>query len=297
MLQDVIFLIIKRHKMAVNDCFKYFEVCDSLPLDINEFYNKMSSIFPQYSDVSASCFLEIMIGYNAPFIRICDEQDYVDMVTKNILLQDSTFCFVDIETTGTRDVQNGQIIEIGAIKVKGNEIIGQFESFAYSSYVPQEIIDLTGINDAMLKNAPKIEDVLESFIAFLGDSVFVAHNVGFDYGFINDSLLYYGQNPLLNTRLCTIELSRKAILSKKYALSYLNQMLGINIPISHRALADAITSYEIFKICNLCLPSSVKTAQDIIDFSKGKLSYPTRAISKNALTKRSTKYEINNKSL
>lgn len=276
--------------MAVNDCLKYFSLCDCLPLHINDFCEQIADIFECYAELENECMIEVLLGSNAPFFRAQD--DMIDINTKEIALKDSTLCFVDIEATHTKSVESGQIIEIGAIKVRNGEIADTFESLVYSPFVPDDIITLTGINSYMLENAPKLQNVLKDFRIFLGDSVFVAHNVGFDYGFISDSLRYYGMPNLFNPRLCTIELSRRVIPSTKHSLSFLNEFLGINNNTSHRALADAITSFKLYKICELALPKSIESIQDLIDFSKGKLTYPKRATSKNALSKHSSKYNL-----
>ena len=78
---------------------------------------------------------------------------------------------------------------------------------------------------------------------------------------------------LLNPKICTIELAKKTIPSKRYALSYLNELLGIYTPVSHRAYADALTSFRIFEIASATFPPFMQSMQDLIDFSRGRLKY------------------------
>ena len=172
---------------------------------------------------------------------------------------------MDIETTG--GTTNGQIIEIGAIKMKNGAEIGRFESFIAASVVPENITELTGIKASDLVGAPNLLNVLERFKIFLGTSVFIAHNVNFDYGFISHSLNEIGLGILLNRKLCTIDLSRRTIASQKYGLGSLKELLGINNT-HHRALNDAIAAAEIFKVCLTRLPFSIQTTEDLISFSK-----------------------------
>ncbi|MDL0080932.1 MULTISPECIES: 3'-5' exonuclease [Helicobacter] len=179
------------------------------------------------------------------------------------------FCFVDIETTGARP-QESQIIEIGAIMYENGEIVGKFDEFIYAPFVPESITQITGITAPMLEDARPAKAVLQDFRAFLGQSVFVAHNVGFDYSFISHELEHYGLGSLLNHRLCTIDLARRTILSKRYSLQYLNEFLGINTPSAHRAYADALTALKVFEIAHLCLPSSIYSTQDLLAFSRAK---------------------------
>lgn len=263
--------------MAINYFSKYFKLLDSMPLTMDNFHKLMIEILPEYSELNKDTLLEIAISLNAPFYEYNKAKQIIDLNTRKQKLKDCKLCFVDIESTSP-NIQTGQIIEIGAIITQDEKIIDTFETFIYSPYVPNDIVKLTGIESYMLEDAPKIEKVLNDFRGFIGDCIFVAHNVNFDYNFISESLRLHKMPPLLNARLCTLELSRKSILSKKYALSYLNKMLGINTPTNHRAFADALTSFELYKICAKSFPNAVKTIQDLIDFSKNKITYPQRAI-------------------
>ena len=189
----------------------------------------------------------------------------ITLKTRETDISAEIFCFVDIETNG--GLSNGQIIEIGALKLQNGEIIGKFETFVYAPYVPENISELTGITAEHLKNAPSLAFVMEQFKVFLGQSVFVAHNVRFDYGFISATLEALGYGELLNRKLCTIDLARRTIASPKYGLGTLKELLGIDNT-HHRALSDAIAAAEIFKHSLQKLPSEVKTTEDLIEFSK-----------------------------
>lgn len=181
--------------------------------------------------------------------------------------REQEFCFVDIETTGSKP-QEHQIIEIGAIKWKNGKILGEFSELIHAYFIPETIVEITQITPKMLENARKEREVLRDFREFLAQSVFVAHNVGFDYGFVSAAMEQAGLYKLLNPKLCTIDLARRTILAKRYSLQYLNEFLGINTPTSHRAYADALTALKVFEISLLSLPKAVHTTQDLIDFSK-----------------------------
>lgn len=260
--------------MALKYFSPYFNLLAKMPLTLEDFHSAIINILPQYRELECETMLEMMIGLNAPIQRIADNnKQMVDMTTKNINLETAKLCFVDIETTSS-NVACGQIIEIGAIIVQNGKILDTFNTLVHSCFVPEEITELTGIDVCMLEDSPSIEDVLKRFRVFLGDCVFVAHNVSFDYNFIAESLHEYNMPPLFNARLCTLDISRKTIISKKHGLSYLNSMLGINTSQLHRAYSDALTSFELYKICMQSFPNAVKTLQDVIDFSKGKIKYP-----------------------
>lgn len=244
-------------------------------------YNKIYTQFKDYK-VSKQVFLpylknllqinddevalEVLRGAGFWFLQ---NQDSLEIETLYKGIESSVFCFVDIETTGSKPMESN-IIEIGAIKYRNGEIIDEFQTLVYNSFVPPSIAGLTGIDTQMIKNAPSEKQSLYNFRNFLGDSVFVAHNVNFDYGFISTRLRVYGSIELLNPRICTVELARKTILSLRYSLAYLNEFLGINIPDNHRAYFDALTCLKVFEIACLALPKDAKTIQDLIEFSRGK---------------------------
>ena len=99
-------------------------------------------------------------------------------------LRDTTFVVVDLETTGGRPDEDA-ITEIGAVKIRGGEVIGEMATLVDPGRsVPPYIVELTGISTAMLVGAPRIERVLPSFIEFARGSILVAHNARFDVGFL-----------------------------------------------------------------------------------------------------------------
>ncbi len=177
------------------------------------------------------------------------------------------FVVVDIETSGSKPYE-AQVIEIGAIKFQGEHILDRFESFIYASEIPEYITKLTGIEQKDLNDAPSQKEVLIDFKKFLGDAVFVAHNVNFDYNFISSKLEQLGLARLANRKLCSIDLARKTIESERYGLAFLNESLGINTAVSHRAYADALTAYKIMQMALKRVPKEIKTTEDLIAFSK-----------------------------
>ncbi len=121
----------------------------------------------------------------------------------------------------------------------------------------------------MLKNAPRLENVLSQFKLFLEDSIFVAHDIKFDYGFVSDSFEKYNLGALKNRRLCTIDLAKRSFISLKYGLRYLKEFLDIKVENHHRAYYDALTTFYIFKhsLKNIDL-DKIRNGEDLIAFSK-----------------------------
>src|SRR3954451_20610492 len=100
-------------------------------------------------------------------------------------LRDITFCVVDLETTGGSAAAGSMITEIGAVKVRGGEVVGEFQTLVNPHQaIPAFIAVLTGITDSMVASAPRIEQVLPQFLEFARGCVLVAHNAPFDVGFL-----------------------------------------------------------------------------------------------------------------
>ncbi|MFA6761160.1 MAG: 3'-5' exonuclease [Sulfuricurvum sp.] len=181
-------------------------------------------------------------------------------------INEESFCIVDIETSGTKEPT---IIEIAAIKVVGGEIEDRFESLVRCDHISSFVEDLTGIKEEMTLNAPPLKSVLAEFRAFLGSTIFIAHNTKFDYNFISKSLQSIGMSPLLNRSICTLDLSRRTLESYKYALSHLNRVFLLKPEANHhRAMCDVLITYELFKLCLSRLDPSVRSTEDLINYSK-----------------------------
>lgn len=188
--------------------------------------------------------------------------------TKFISIEDAEFCIVDIETNGSK-IDKHQIIEIAAVKVKNGKIIDSYESLVQCKEINQHISDITGITAEDTKDAPTLKKVMYDFKSFLGDAIFVAHDVKFDYKFISLSMQKVGLPPLLNRSLCSLSLAERTIESYRYALSYLNESFSLNPNATHhRAMSDVMTTYELFKLSLKNLDVDVKNVEDFIKFSK-----------------------------
>ncbi len=188
--------------------------------------------------------------------------------TAHIPYKDATFCIVDIETNGSNK-QKHQIIEIGAVKLRHGKLIEQFESLIHCNEISQHITEITGIDATMTQNSPDLCTVLEQFKLFLGQDIFVAHAVKFDYSFTSAMLQRCGFEALMNRTLCTIDLAERTISSYRYGLSYLNEQLSLyQSATHHRALSDAITAAKLLQHTLQYIPKEIDTAEALIAFSK-----------------------------
>lgn len=193
------------------------------------------------------------------------KDNVLSLKTRTNKIKEQIFCVVDIESTG--GINSGKILEIGAVKIQNHKELERFESFVKVDEIPPNITELTGIKLAMVKDSPNLIQVLEAFRLFLGDSIFVAHNVKFDYNFISKSLYECGFGILLNRRICTIDFAQCCIENSHYGLDALKEILKIEST-HHRALNDALAAAEIFKYCLGKLPSHIKTTEELIHFTK-----------------------------
>lgn len=243
---------------------KIISKLEKRPLSENEFLSLLSEIAGLFGQSASE--LELIKGSGIPLEFAHNKVYYRPNLTPINL---ESFCIVDIETNGHNPLIH-RPIEIGAIKFSNGEITDTFESLIFCEEIPEYITKITGIDASMLTNAPKIPKVLESFKLFLGDSIFVAHNVEFDYNFLSHSLYHCGFGYLYNTKLCTIQLAKKTLQSPRYSLGFLNEFLGIHHQNLHRALQDSKTALEVFKICLQNLPKNLYTSKDLLEFIKSK---------------------------
>ncbi|MEA3513233.1 MAG: 3'-5' exonuclease [Campylobacterota bacterium] len=207
---------------------------------------------------------ELLISNGMPLYFF---DDMVGLKTLKTKLEDQVFCIVDIETTAG-NAKDGQIIEIGAIKYKNNQIIETYESLVNTKEISLKIQELTGITPQMTQDAPNIKTVLEEFKIFLEDDLFVAHAISFDYKFISDSFKRFNLGELCNRRLCTIELAKRTIDCQRYGLKYLKEYLDINIDDHHRAYSDALSTQIVLEKCIKLLPDNINTTEELIEFTK-----------------------------
>jgi DNA polymerase-3 subunit epsilon len=219
------------------------------------------------SQIEESLDLSLEI-WRAQGLNIIKRQGYYFFDTKFISMDEAEFCIVDIETNGSKP-QKHQIIEIAALKIKNGIVIGSFESLVQCNEINKHITEITGISTNDTKNAPNIKSVLYDFRTFLGDSIFIAHDVKFDYMFISAMMVNIGLEPLLNRSLCSIALAERSVVSYRYALSYLNETFNLNPNATHhRAMSDVITTYELFKLSLNNCGENINNAEDLIKFSK-----------------------------
>jgi DNA polymerase-3 subunit epsilon len=158
------------------------------------------------------------------------------------------FAIIDIETCGGKfEFQRGRITEICILVHDGLQVVDKFTTLINPECnISPYFTKLTNITNEMVADAPKFHEVAKKIIEMTENRIFVAHNVGFDYGFIKAEFASLGYKYRRDT-LCTVRLSRKLIPGKmSYSLGHLCAALGIEIHGRHRAEGDAVATAELF---------------------------------------------------
>jgi DNA polymerase-3 subunit epsilon len=164
-------------------------------------------------------------------------------------LSEVEFVVVDLETTGGSPT-DCRITEIGAVKLRGGERSGVFETLVNPGQpIPRQITHLTGIDDLMVAGAPPVEWVLPSFAEFARGCVFVAHNATFDFTFLNAAFQRLDYDPLPPPPVCTAKLARRVVWPDvpNVRLQTLAQYFRTAARPTHRALPDAETCAEVLQ--------------------------------------------------
>ncbi len=158
------------------------------------------------------------------------------------------YTIIDIETTGG-SFSTGKITEIAIYLHDGVSVIEEFVSLVNpEQYIPAYITRLTGITNEMVRDSPRFYEIAKQIVEITKDSIFVAHNAGFDYGFIKAEFESLGYDFNRKT-LCTVKLSRKLLPGlKSYSLGSLCSSLNIDNNARHRAAGDAMATVSLFEL-------------------------------------------------
>ncbi len=182
---------------------------------------------------------------------------------------DETYVVFDIETTGFSPMNN-RIIEIGAVKIKGGEILDRYSTFVNPKVpIPFEIEKLTGINDSMVMDYPTIEQILPEFLDFCTDCILVAHNASFDMSFIIENATKQGFVAEY-TYVDTMVMSRVLLPNQnKHTLDALCKTFQISLENHHRAVDDAEATAHIFiKFMDMLKEEKISTLKELNTFAR-----------------------------
>ena len=208
---------------------------------------------------------------------------------RNIDFKDATYVVFDLETTGLSS-RYDSIIEFGACKMYKGNIIDRADFFINpQKKLPARITKLTGIKDSDVEGAKTFKECKDDILNFIGDSILVAHNALFDYGFLNEELKRIGEAPLTNTVIDTLNLSRMLFKEKKrFRLGNIANEFGVeyNDDEAHRADYDASVLSSIFNlIIKKLADMNINSVQELYDFKDDESFAKNRAYHVVALAK------------
>jgi DNA polymerase III subunit alpha, Gram-positive type len=220
--------------------------------------------FPEAYGAGKKNDIKILYGVEANLI---DDGVPIAYNDAHRILATDTFVVFDVETTGLSAVYD-KIIELAAVKIRDGEIIDRFEAFANPHHrLSATTINLTGITDEMVQDAPEIEEVLQKFKDWTGDSVFVAHNASFDMGFLNVGYKRMGYEKVKNPVIDTLELGRFLYPEfKNHRLNTLAKKFDIELTQHHRAIYDAeATGFLLMKMLKDALEKGIEYHDQLND--------------------------------
>jgi DNA polymerase-3 subunit epsilon len=166
---------------------------------------------------------------------------------EDVPLWDVDFVVVDVETTGGSP-RLSSLTEVAAARYRGGEVLGTYQTLVRpDERIPPMITALTGISDAMVVDAPRIGEMLPSFLEFVGGGVVVGHNLRFDLSFLDHALVATGRQPLANATVDTLALSRRLVgdMTPNCKLATLAAHLDLPHQPSHRALTDVLATGDL----------------------------------------------------
>lgn len=157
------------------------------------------------------------------------------------------YCVIDIETTGLSKYRD-KIIEIGCIKVKNHMIVDEMNVLINPHCkIPPFITHLNGITNKMVKDGIEIDEALLQLYDFVGNDVFVGHNIAFDIGFITQKSKECLGLVFNNQTIDTMRIARQKVICDNYKLATLCNYYHIVNESAHRALSDVLATYELYK--------------------------------------------------
>ncbi len=181
------------------------------------------------------------------------------------------YTIIDVETTGG----SNRITEISIFKFDGNKVVDEFTSLVNpQSYIPAHITALTGIDNGLVANSPIFSEIAQDILSITEDTIFVAHNVNFDYNVIRNEFKAIGID-FRRSKLCTVRLSRTLIPGHaSYSLGKLCNAVGIDLRDRHRARGDAEATVELFAML-LSKPESDSALSNFLKVSIKESTLPS----------------------
>lgn len=221
----------------------------------------------QYPEIVAERLAAALLGADPRVHRLADGRwGLVSAACGAPLIEECAFAVVDVETTGVRATRDDRITEIAVVVVQGERCELVLDLLVNPGRsISGMITAITGITNAMVRAAPRFEEIAERVTDALAGRVFVAHNARFDWRFVSAELKRARGLALDGARLCTVRLARKLVDAvQSCSLDALTQLYGLENPARHRAGGDAlVTALLLRRLLRLARESGARTLADL----------------------------------
>ena len=158
------------------------------------------------------------------------------------------FAFLDVETTGLDPSQGDRVCEIAVIRTVNGSVVGEFTTLVNPGRsIPQSAVSVHGITDMMVRRSPFFRDIAKDLLSAIKDSVIVAHNARFDLGFLNVELGNLRISLPQNNVIDTLGIARRYYTFPSNSLGQIAKYIGLPAESGHRALADVMTTRDVFR--------------------------------------------------
>ncbi len=248
----------------VNDYVRYAEEYNIGSLTITD--HNTAQAFPDAYYTSKGT--DVKINYGVELDVYDDLNTEIVINNREQELIDAEYIFFDLETTSV-SAWLSEIIEFGAVKYKNNTVIDRKQMFIKPTRdISDFTTSLTGIKNSDVENAPSIDEAIKEIKEWIGDSILVAHNASFDYGFLNKAFIDAGFGPLENPVVDTMKLSwffHPASRSHRLGVLAKNEYISYDVEAAHRADYDAEVLAKIFE--RLLHKLLVKDVRNLIDIN------------------------------
>lgn len=192
-------------------------------------------------------------------------------------LDEITFAFLDVETTGLDPYLGDRICEIAILKTKDGKVLDKFETLINPGRaIPHQAASVNGITDHMVKRAPFFRDIAWDVLNSLKDSVIVAHNARFDLGFLFSELSSIKLSPPENEVIDTLSIARRYYNFPSNSLGKIARYLGISTVGEHRAFGDVKITKEVFEYFTMNLERRgirIERLRDVLKLQAGPVSF------------------------
>ena len=221
----------------------------------------------QAPDIIAERLTVALLGADPRVQRLSDGRwALVAVAGGTPLLEECAFAVIDVETTGGSAAGSDRIIEVAVVLVQGERRELVFDTLVNPGRpVPGLVTGITGITNAMLRDAPLFEEIADPLLDTLAGRVFVAHNARFDWRFVETELRRARALRLEGARLCTVRLARRLVDGvESCGLDALTERFALHNPARHRAAGDALATAELLqRLVRLARQEGARTLTDL----------------------------------